>query len=287
MSFRNPSQHTLNMLNTSESNFNNAFIPSQNLIPQRDSRNYGNMVHNNVNNNILSEILTEYTLHIDSKDRDITAYPSPYKFSVSLGGPATRIEKGNTISGVPNPRIDIHFKNVKYIKLKYLMLPRTINYAVTEDISGNKTYIESPTKSTILANYRYLLLRVQEISNDKLYSTNDILKNDCFVIYRDSNYSDAINDLWFATQPVKIYYENGLRNISKLTIEILTPSGSLLNLFTSTPSEKIPLSEVNDDLSLDVPSSDFYVNFNESIQTSMEFELGVCENQINNQKNYR
>lgn len=301
MSFRNPSHYTMNMMNSSQSNFNNAFTPNQNLIPQRDSKNYGNVIHNNVNNNVVSEIVTEYTVHADSKDRDTSVYPNPYSFSIALGGVASynsnRIKvkdaSGNwiytsgTVSGVPNPRIDMNFRNVKYIKLKYLMLPRNIIYdldAGENDPSGN-TYTIASTKPTILANYRYLILKIKEIVNDKLYSS-DNSKNDCFIIYRDSNYSDSISDLWFATQPVKIFYDNGLKNLSKLTIQILTPNGEELRIKYNDNNTQYNLDydEINTDMS---PSSDFYDKFNDAIQTSMEFEFGVCENQINSEKNYR
>lgn len=291
MSFRNPSHYSLSMLNSNQSNFNNAFVPNSTVIPQRDTKNYGNIIHNNVNDNILSEIVTEYTIHIDSKDRDTRIYPNPYSFIVSLGGPETRRDtNGNVIgnSGVPDPRIDVNFKNIKYVKIKYLMLPRNIFYDIVIDISGNKEYSVGTSRPTILANYRYLLLRVKEISNDKLYSTNDIIKNECFIIYRDSNYSDAINDLWFATQPVKIFYDNGLKNLTRLTIQILTPNGDELRLKSNNDElNNIPYNEINNDMSEDTPSSDFYFNFNEDIQTNMEFEIGVCENQINSQKKYR
>ena len=294
MSFTNPSHYTMNMMNSNQSNFNNAFNPNPNFIPHRDTKNYGNIIVNNVNDNIVSEIVTEYTLHVDSIDRDLTIFPNPYKFTLSLGGPATTSSSG----GVPDPRIDVSFRNVKYVKLKYLMLPRHINYKLVTDGSGNKTYStytasdqDAGNKATILSNYRYLLLRIKEIANDKLYSTNDIIKNDCFVIYRDSNYGYAVNDLWFATQPVKIFYDNGLQNLSKLTIEILKPDGtplqvlsSVIDTFTTT---SIPNSEINLDQSTANPSSNFYTSFNQDIQTSMEFELGVCENQVNSQKNYR
>lgn len=303
MSFRNPSHYTMNMMNSSQSNFNNAFTPNQNLIPQRDSKNYGDMIHNNVNNNVLSEIVTEYTIHADSKDRDTSIYPNPYSFSISLGGIASynsnriKVKDGNgnwiytsgTVTGVPNPRVDMNFKNVKYIKLKYLMLPRNLFYDVTTDVSDNKVYSIASTKSTILSNYRYLILKIKEIVNDKLYSTSDT-RNDCFIIYRDSNYHDAINDLWFATQPVKIFYDNGLKNLSKITIQILLPDAQTeLNVQYNNDGSKtnLPYNEINVDNSTSHPSSDFYTKFNESIQTSMEFELGVCENQINAEKNYR
>lgn len=301
MSFRSLSQYTLNMLNSTQSNFNSAFAPNPNFIPQRDTKNYGNLIHNNVNNNLLSEIVSEYTIHIDGKDRNTTSYPNPFSFSVSLGGPAPRYERvvdpdtnliiQNQISGVPNPRIDMNFKNVKYVKLKYILLPRNIRYDLATDGSGNKSYTTSVGKPTILSNYRYLLLKVKEIANDKLYSTNDTLKNDCFIIYRDSNYNEAYNDLWFATQPVKIYYDNGLKNLSKLTIQILTPSGEELKIFSYENNilTSIPYTEINEDQSTKTPSSDFYTEFNSNgeVNVNMEFEIGVCENQINTEKNYR
>jgi len=285
MSFTNPSEYSIGMLNTSRSNFNNAFTPNRNMIPQRDTKNYGNMIHNNVNQNVLSEIITEYTLHIDGKDRDTSVYPNPFSFSVSLGGMATRIENGQTISGVPNPRIDANFKNVKYVKLKYILLPRNINFDLEEDLSGNKIYTVASSKPEILSHYRYLLLKIKEISNDKLYSTNDVLKNECFVLYRDSRYPEAVNDLWFATQPVKIYYDNGLKNLSKITFEILTPSGVPLRLLNGI--DLISYDEINNDLSTESPSSNFFSEFNDESQINLELELGVCENQINSEKNYR
>jgi hypothetical protein len=283
MSFKNPSHYAINMMSSNQSNFNNAFIPNPNFIPQRETKNTGHMLHNNMNENVVSEIVSEYTVHIDSIDRDTTIFPNPYKFIVSLGGPSAQ---NNSLAGVPNPRIDINFKNVKYVKLKYLMLPRNINYDRSVDASGNKTYAVATATPTILANYRYLLLRIKEISNDKLYSTNDVIKNDCFVIYRDSNYNDAILDLWFATQPVKIFYDNGLKSLTKLTIEILTPDGDELRVLYNGTT-KLSFTELNNDQSTDTPSSNFHKKFYESVQTNMEFELGVCENQLNTQKNYR
>jgi hypothetical protein len=166
------------------------------------------------------------------------------------------------------------------------MLPRNINYDRVVDGSGNKTYTVATSKPTILANYRYLLLRIKEISNDKLYSTNDTIKNDCFVIYRDSNYNDAMLDLWFATQPVKIFYDSGLKNLSRLTIEILRPDGEELRVLYNG-NVNLSYTELNNDQSDLDPSSDFNSNFYESVQTNMEFELGICENQLNTQKNYR
>ena len=86
--FTNPTHYAVNKMNSrgNNSNFENAYNPPQTLIQPRDSKNYGFALHNNLNSDILYEGITEYTLHIDSADRDIETYKNPFIFTVSLGG---------------------------------------------------------------------------------------------------------------------------------------------------------------------------------------------------------
>ena len=141
-------------------------------------------------------------------------------------------------------------------------------------------------KSTILGNYRYLVLRIKELNDDKLYSTNDNIRNNCFILYRDSNYYDALNDLWIATQPVKIYYDNQLKNnLNRLTFEILTPDFQEFRLkyIDNQALANIDYNFINNPEA----NSNFYSTYTPLIQMSMEIEFGICENQINTQKSYR
>jgi len=271
--------------NFNQSNFNQSYSPIQNVIPQRDIKNHNNVFHNNINDPIVSEIITEYTLHIDSADRNTDVYPNPYTFSVSLGGAGTQTVNSLTYTGVPNPRIDIEFKNIKYVKIKYLTLPRHVVYNAS-GTTYNTDMGSTGFKSTILGNYRYLILRIKELGDDKLYSTNDKIRNNCFILYRDSNYYDALNDLWIATQPVKIYYDNLLKNnLNKLTFEILTPDFQEFRLkyINNTVLSDIDYNYINNPQA----NSNFYSEFTPVIQMSTELEFGVCENQINTQKSYR
>jgi hypothetical protein len=126
----------------------------------------------------------------------------------------------------------------------------------------------------------------KELGDDKLYSTNDKIRNNCFILYRDSNYYDALNDLWIATQPVKIYYDNQLKNnLNKLSFEILTPDFQEFRLksIDNTSLLNIDYNYINNDQA----DSNFYSQYTPIIQMSMELEFGVCENQINTQKSYR
>ena len=325
--FTNPTHYTVKKINSrsNNSNFDTAYNPAQTLIPQRDSKNYGFALHNNMNNDIVYEGIIEYTLYIDSADRDTNVYKNPFVFTVSLGGAGYNMVNrshyvGNNgalafqttpSAGVPPPRIDSDFKNIKYVKIKYLTLPRIIVYQYTIDGSGNKIYSPVLLGGTILGNYRYLIMRIKEIANNNMYATNDNIKNDCFILYRDSNYIDAINDIWIATQPIKIFYEDELRNLNKLTIEIFippTPSTAQCGTYTSqcgpTLSQSKPLQPLNilvvdssssrqnlipmpyDELNGLNPQSDFYSKYGLNVLPTMEVELGIYENQLNTTKTY-
>ena len=310
--FTNPSHYTVGKINSRQnnSNFSDAYNPAQTLIPQRDGKNYGFAVHNNLNDNIITEAITEYTLYVDSADRDIETYKNPFVFAVSLGGAGSNMINrsryvGNngalqfqttSCTGVPPPRIDSDFKNVKYAKVKYLTLPRTIIYQYIEDLSGNLIYSPVILGGTILGNYRYLIMRIKEIANNNMYATNDNIKNDCFILYRDSNYIDAINDIWIATQPIKIFYDDDLRNLNKLTIEIFIPPTPQtipcalqplrimqVDNSSGTPTNVPMPFEILNGLN---PKSDFFSKYGLNVLPTMEFELGVYENQMNTTKTY-
>ena len=343
--FTNPSHYTVGKINSRQnnSNFSDAYNPAQTLIPQRDGKNYGFALHNNLNDNIVTEAITEYTLYVDAGDRDIETYKNPFVFAVSLGGagnntinrykypsnnsssfktnqcpsmcstpctiPTTHVCASQCDSkcigassyktqctGVPPPRIDSDFKNVKYAKVKYLTLPRTIIYQYVEDLSGNLIYSPVILGGTILGNYRYLIMRIKEIANNNMYATNDNIKNDCFILYRDSNYIDAINDIWIATQPIKIFYDDDLRNLNKLTIEIFIPPTPQtipcalqpLRIMQVDNSSGTPINvpmpfEILNGLN---PKSDFFSKYGLNVLPTMEFELGIYENQMNTTKTY-
>ena len=327
--FTNPTHYTVNKINSrsNNSNFDSAYNPAQTLIPPRDTKNYGFALHNNINSDIVNENITEYTLHIDTADRDTSIYKNPFIFAVSLGGAGYNMVNrshyvGNNgalafqttpSAGVPPPRIDSDFKNVKYAKIKYLTLPRSIVYEYTVDKNGFRTYnpVSLLSGGSILGNYRYLIMKIKEIANNNMYSTNDNIKNDSFILYRDSNYVDAINDIWIATQPIKIFYEDDLRNLNKLTIEIYIPPspptkpcgsynipcGPVLTSYE--PLQPLNILEINKSIEPQVkvpmpydilngtnPNSDFFSKFGYNVLPTFEFELGIYENQLNTTKTY-
>lgn len=90
--------------------YDQAFATQQNLIDKQDFGNKGNVIHNNLGQNLLAEHVAEYKLKINSIDRNITNYPSIFKQRISFD------ESGGYIR---------NFKNVKYISIDSVILPRS------------------------------------------------------------------------------------------------------------------------------------------------------------------
>lgn len=81
---------------------------------------------NNFHDNGRSDIIREYVVHINSSDRDILRYPSPFNFLVKCA----------PLSTDTNASISRKFENVRYLKLETAIIP--IKYYLKKtDITSN------------------------------------------------------------------------------------------------------------------------------------------------------
>lgn len=281
--FNGISSNQKNMSKNNQNNFNNAFQPNNTLIPNQTYNNPNNLTHNNVPDNFFNEYLIDYTLHIDSADRDISSYPIPYDFILSLGGAGTSREKTfdpktqsfkiTNYNGVPNPRIEKNFTNVKYVILEKVFLPKYIIY--TREILGSEyNYIGE----TFLSDkYRYLAVRVKELDNNRIFSTNNNIRDDSFIIYRDKELGGLSGDIWISSPCRRQYLKSSLKNLSRLSIEIVDSLGNLIvPQYVDTT--------VTPNTIIDVPVSDLD---RPEFQCTFQFTLQCFENEINTNVNYR
>src|SRR5438067_914945 len=93
------------------SNFDTSFTENVPLIDRPDFLNNNKVLHNNLNANLLSEQITNYYIYIDSRDRTIKVYPSPFKFTVQFGTVGQRSKyccpgDDDEFQGTPNPIIN-------------------------------------------------------------------------------------------------------------------------------------------------------------------------------------
>lgn len=226
--------------NFGANNFNKNFQNNCNLIGKTDYKNKNNTIHNNLADNLLTEQVVDYYINIDSLDRKILAYPSPFNFVVSFGGVGQSVErdkKGNDIvfEATPAPIIDRSFRNVKFIKLDYVILPRTLtvkfNNTTSNSTSGNNCVcLLSNDEENALTKYKFIMLRIKEIASDRILGTNSNISADTFILYPDKIMGrDHI--MWLSTWSNRIYKTSLLANIDRLTIELLDPEGNILQVY--------------------------------------------------------
>ena len=183
--FNNHGFENLGMgFNPQLNNFNNAYKSHTIEIPQRDFTNHNEVIHNNIEPELVNEILTEYIIHIDGADRDKNIFPNPFRYTVTLGGTGINTnQNGEIVSGSPDPRIDRSYKNIKQIKIKYIILPKYYKF-LYQKIADYETYTPN-IDGTFLRNFRYLILKIKELDSDKINSTNSVCKPNTFVLYKN------------------------------------------------------------------------------------------------------
>ncbi len=290
------SQTTTAQQNNNQYNFNKSFQENSALIERQNWQNQNNTLHNNLGTNILSENINEYRISIDSKDRDVSYY-NPFKYNV-IFSPAGKqnikekdwIDPNNKSLGKmtknilydapPMPHIKRSFKNIKFIRLENIILPK-----YNRIIKNTITNIYSIDTSSDISNDRYIILKIKEfttsnMTSDTLLGTNNAIETG-FVIVPDTVRSNSYSGLPYYTTR---NYENGLLgNVNKLSFEFTDSDGNLLELEIIDQNGNM-LNEKFDTL---INNSNNLNNiYNTIYQNHMSFTFGVVENRLNTNTKY-
>jgi hypothetical protein len=283
--YRGVSSAQMSAINSAQNNFSQAYQVNSSLIPPHDYTNSNQLIHNNVESNLLNENYIDYIIHVDSGDRNTTVFPNPYNFVLNFGGAGPGKNKyydsvGNfhkdSYTGAPDPIIDRKFRNVKTVILDKIFFPKYIGYQRVGtdpdyDYSGNVT---------LASKYRYVIVRIQELDNNRMYSTNNYVRDDSFVMYNDKTLGEAGVGIWLASPYKRAYLKSSLKNIDKFTIDIVDPKGNPIyptyNNGTPTDSDpKIPLEELTNS------------NTRDQYEFQIHFIFSVLENELNTKANFR
>ncbi len=223
--------------NTTQNNiFDHAFRENFPIIERHDFRNQQNVLHNNLGDSVLNEHITEYRINIDANDRDLNLYPNPFHFTTSFG-----ISKNR-------PNINREFRNVKYIKIESIILPKfhviqkylipppppttTLTAAQLqqqlelEDLNHNPGSSSSATPLFPQTDYRllpnqktldsdkFVILEIPELTNNRIFGTNTHNENG-FLIFPERIYDTYYTGTTYYSS--KTYDDSTLHNITKLT----------------------------------------------------------------------
>lgn len=263
------------MDNYSANKFNNAFSPGRTILDKVDTTNRKTIVHNNVNDNVMSERVVEYTINIDSADRDICTFPNPYSFTVKFNANSAVTENTKTYEhgklvydkqyfrGTPYPIINKEFRNVKYVKLEAALLPQFGNIKLKKDC-----YVYDCDNKLI--DDRYIILNIDEFDDtqNKTYNTSDSsdrnAPNPFAQIYPDTKYGKYFY-YGGIIGGIRTYKNENLGNISKLTIKLYDSCGTALNI---------------EELLCGPCCNDLRHPLNKNHQIFLSFTFGVIESQI-------
>jgi hypothetical protein len=259
-------------------NFDKAFQSNEPLIERQNFRNQNNMLHNNVHENIQSEYITNYTIDIDSNDRNTTSYPNPFKYTVFFAPVTKGIEnreewidpmdhsKGRknvkiVYNGPPAPYIKTAFKNLKYIRVDNVILPK---YHEITEVSGE--WILDTTKD--LSQDRYVVMKFTNIESRYNLSTNPIVESSGIKLI--PNTIPTFGNFYYAIPAnsnniVKTFPMSSLGNLDRLYVEFYDSAGNLLK-YNNLDSEQ-PIDDVRN------PG-------NVNLQNNITLIYGVVENEL-------
>lgn len=291
----------------SYSNFQNAFNPlpqmkingtnPKSFFTNNDFVNDNQLLHNNINKNVINEEIREYSIIIDSKDRNYQVYPDPFSYEVKFNPlPKTReLVNGKYVSfEEPNPIINDNIKNVRYIKLQEIILPiyNKITFIhnnnqddSTEESNGelNGEWRVDVTKP--LTDNMYVVLSLGDNYHDDNYlCTNDVLSNSFATVYYDSKLNDT-HYFGFTSNGIKFFPPDQLAKIDKFKISFVDPYG---NPIKCSHVNKAIMSDMectcedpDGDYGTDCFKHNLFHPLNPIFQSHLHFKIGVVQPRLN------
>jgi hypothetical protein len=294
-----------------QSNFNSYQTAFQPLLPEfhepyqghqqksmfnnHDFINDGTLLHNNLYPNILTEEIKEYSVLIDSKDRNYQIFPNPFRYDVTFNPVHSAKERvdGKIVSYEdPNPVINKGFENVRYIKLEDVILPfhnRTFKHTRKldePDERGLDAYVTEEfvdTHHPITENL-YTILVIDEYRDVNIKSTNDVLSDSFAVIYKHSKANESHFN-GFTNNAIKVFPPDQLGKIDKFRIRFLDPYGNELKCKHLDKRIKSGMVCTCDDDN-DIYQPDCFKHcinhpLNPLFQNHLHFKIGVVESYMN------
>ena len=238
-------------------NYKNYPFDNVSVLQQKTDFSYkNNTLVDNLNDNLLKENVNEYRLNIDSYDRDFILYPDPFSFSLTLAPLASNskniskeksndiislysknsnyfIDEQTFINNTNKGAITKDFKNVKFVRLDALLMPRYNTFKINPDWDKDGTmdrFIVDENPDESLFNDRYVQLRIKELKENNNYSTNALTDNS-FIVIPDKQWGN----IYYKGLPyyaVKLYQDSSLGNLNKLSFDLFTSFGEQIKINT-------------------------------------------------------
>lgn len=202
-------------------------------LGKQDYSNPGYIFHNNVGDRVITEQIYDNKLIIDSTFSDHSVNREPFKFTIKFNGYEPKTEDTTVyIDGEPFTYtkylegdtcvvMDRVFKNVKIVTINSLIMPHAIDYKTNPDGSYEKV------RKLAKTNYKYLVLKINELTNNRTFSNNKAIGKEAFIMKMDDEVCHN-NHRWIAVSSNVAYPDAKLQSITRLSVEVCNDSGRLL-----------------------------------------------------------
>lgn len=260
--------------------FNKAYKQNTPMIERQQFVNQNNLIHNNLAEKIQSEFVVDYIIDVDSKDRDISVFQDPFKYTVSFAPVTKGIDRreewidvnnkslgkhmvSTVYTGNPAPYITKSFKNIKYIRIDSVILPK---YSDIVYDTGTSKWILDTTAD--LTKDRYVVMKLKNIDSRFNLSTNTVVESTGIKLIPDtipdsSNFYYAVPAN--ANNVIKTYNTSLLGNLDRLYVEFYDSMGNQLKYSNLDTSQLI---------------SDVRNPSNVNLQNNITLIFGVVENEL-------
>lgn len=267
-------------------NYNRAFAPNQSLkvngydpTSSFSNNNFANnrsLLHDNLQDNVLKEEIREYSVIIDSKDRNYQMYPDPYNYEVTF----------KPSRDTPNPVINDELKNVKYIRLQECLLPLYNKVKIQRDYDEYDDYTERTIVDVTkpVTNELYTVLSLGCYTDENYLSTNDVLSDSFATIYYDSKANET-HYFGCTANGSKVFADNNLEKITKLKISFRDPYGKMMKCphvdKTILSNMQCNCEDPTGDDNTDCFRHNLFHPLNPIFQHHLHFKIGVVEPRLN------
>ena len=249
--------------NTSDAyDFNKTYTPNKTLIDRSDFINKTPLLHNNVGHNVMNEHIVEYQVFVDSSNS--STYLDPFSFTVYFGDNV----------GKDYLKISKDFRNVKYINLEYVFLPKSNIIHIPTEEDPIYYMMVADEDGLMRSTHRFLYTQIDELSTDKVYMTaNSSGSNSRLMMFPDRNIGGLYSNLWYPKLNSRVYPGSMLQTFSRLTIKICDEDGDKLESYDQD-GNVINLQQ----LMLNNPSEDLIATYKEmNINLALKIAVVSCE----------
>lgn len=287
--YKSSINHMPGISNTNNLSEINIYDINNNMYKKNQYQNPNQNLNQNHLENIHSrEEIREYSVMIDSKDRNYQMYPDPFSYVVKFNPLIKTKEKicGKTvIFEEPNPVIYNSFVNVRYIKLESIILPFYTKVKYVSDTIDDEIIdvLKVDTLHPATDNL-YTVMSIGEYIDTNHHSTNDVLSESFATIY----YDNKINNTHYTGHTfngIKIFPLENMAKINKMKINFMDPYGQLLKCPHLNKNIRSNMECTCDDPDGDDDTDCFKHNLNHPLnpifQHHIHFKIGVVEPKLN------